>query len=63
MKISKLRREKKEISEMEIARVQRNIKELWDSIEKCYEVSMDCARKLKDSFAKVGAFSSEQKFI
>jgi hypothetical protein len=48
---------------MEIARVQRNIKELWDSIEKCYEVSMDCARKLKDSFAKVGAFSSEQKFI
>jgi hypothetical protein len=24
---------------------------------------MDCARKLKDSFAKVGAYSSEQKFI
>jgi hypothetical protein len=24
---------------------------------------MDCARRLKDSFAKVGAYSSEQKFI
>jgi hypothetical protein len=54
---------KKEISEMETARVQKNIEELRDSKEKCYEVSMDCARKLKDSFAKVGAFSSEQKFI
>jgi hypothetical protein len=24
---------------------------------------LDCAKKLKDSFAKVGAYSSEQKFI
>jgi hypothetical protein len=24
---------------------------------------MECAKKLKDSFAKVGAYSSEQKFI
>ena len=24
---------------------------------------MNCAKKLKDSFAKVGAYSSEQKFI
>jgi hypothetical protein len=31
--------------------------------EKCYEVSMNCAKKLKDSFAKVGAYSSEQRFI
>jgi hypothetical protein len=54
---------KQEISEMERARVQKNIEELWDSKEKCYEVSMDCAKKLKDSFAKVGAYSSEQKFI
>jgi hypothetical protein len=43
--------------------VQKNIEELQDSREKCYEVSMDCAKKLKDSFAKVGAYSSEQKFI
>jgi chromosome segregation ATPase len=54
---------KKEISEMETTMVQKNIEELRDSREKCYEVSMDCARKLKDSFTKVGAYSSEQKFI
>jgi chromosome segregation ATPase len=54
---------KQELSEMETTRVQKNIEELRDSREKCYEVSMDCAKKLKDSFAKVGAYSSEQKFI
>jgi hypothetical protein len=27
------------------------------------EKSLDCAKKLKDNFAKVGAYSSEQKFI
>jgi predicted nuclease with TOPRIM domain len=54
---------KKEISEMETERVQKNIEELRDSREKCYKVSMDCARKLKDSFAKVGVYSSEKKFI
>jgi hypothetical protein len=54
---------KQEISEMEMARVQKNIEELRDSKEKCYEVSINCAKKLKDSFAKVGAYSSEQRFI
>jgi predicted nuclease with TOPRIM domain len=54
---------KQEISEMERVRVQKNIEELWDSKEKCYEVSMKCAKKLKDSFRKVGAYSLEQKFI
>jgi hypothetical protein len=54
---------KQEISEMERPRVQKNIEELQDSKEKCYEVSMECLKKLKDSFAKVGPYSSEQKFI
>jgi chromosome segregation ATPase len=54
---------KQEISEMETARVQKNIDELRNSKEKCYEASMNCAKKLKDSFAKVGAYSSEQRFI
>jgi hypothetical protein len=54
---------KQEISEMERVRVQKNIEELLDSKEKCYEVSMECAKKLKDSFGKVGAYPSEQKFI
>jgi hypothetical protein len=43
---------KQEISEMERVRVQKNIEELRDSKEKCCEVSMGCAKKLKDSFAK-----------
>jgi flavin-binding protein dodecin len=54
---------KQEISEMERARVQKNIEELQDSKEKCYKVSMECTKKLKDGFAKVGAYSSEQKII
>ena len=54
---------KQEISEMERVRVQKNIEELRDSKEKCCEVSMKCTKKLKDSFANVGAYSSEQKFI
>jgi hypothetical protein len=48
---------------MEKARMQKNIEELRDSKEKCYEVSMECVKKLKDSFIKVGAYSSKQKFI
>jgi hypothetical protein len=52
-----------EISEMERSRVQRNVEELRDSKERCYETSLECTKKLKDSFAKVGAYSSEQKFI
>jgi hypothetical protein len=48
---------------MERATVQKNIEELRDSKEKCYKVSMECTKKLEDSFAKVGAYSSEQKFI
>jgi hypothetical protein len=39
------------------------MEELRESKERCYEKSLDCAKKLKDSFAKVGAYSSEQKFI
>jgi hypothetical protein len=39
------------------------VEELHESKERCYEKSLDCAKKLKDNFAKVGAYSSEQKFI
>jgi hypothetical protein len=31
--------------------------------KKCYDVAMECAKNLKNNFSKVGAFSSEQKFI
>ena len=54
---------KQEISEWTSSRLQKNVEELRDSRERCYERSLDCTKKLKDSFAKVGAYSSEQKFI
>jgi hypothetical protein len=54
---------KQEISEWTSARLQKNVDELWESKERYYEKSLDCAKKLKESFAKVGAYSSEQKFI
>jgi hypothetical protein len=54
---------KQEISEWTSARLEKNVKELRESKERCYEKSLDCAKKLKDSFAKMGAYSSEQRFI
>jgi hypothetical protein len=54
---------KQEISEWTSARLQKNVDELQESKERYYEKSLDCAKKLKDSFAKVGAYSSKQKFI
>jgi hypothetical protein len=54
---------KQEISEWTSSRLQKNVEELRESKERYYERSLDCAKKLKDSFAKVGAYSSEQKFI
>jgi hypothetical protein len=58
-----LAKAKQEISEWTSSRLEKNVEELRGSREKCYEVSIECAKKLKDSFAKVGAYSSEQKFI
>jgi hypothetical protein len=54
---------KREISDTERLRVQKNIEELRQAKEECYNVVMECCDKLKNSFAKVGAFSTEQKFI
>jgi hypothetical protein len=54
---------KQEISEMERSRVQKNVEELQDAKERCNETSIECAKKLKDSSLKVGAYTSEQRFI
>ena len=54
---------KHEISEIERLRVQKNVEELRDSKERCYEISFECAKTLKNSFTKVRAYSFEQKFI
>jgi hypothetical protein len=50
---------KQEISGMERSRVQKNVEELWYSKERCYKTSLECAKKLENSFAKVGAYSSK----
>jgi hypothetical protein len=54
---------KREICETERSRAQKNVDELRAAKEKCYEISMECAKNLKNNFSKVGAYSSEQKFI
>jgi hypothetical protein len=54
---------KQEIIEWSNARLDKNDEELRESKERCFEKSLDCLRKLKTSFAKVGAYSSEENFI
>jgi hypothetical protein len=53
----------KEISEWTQARLEKNIEELRESKERCFKKSLDCVKKLKNSFAKVGAYSSDENFI
>jgi predicted RNase H-like nuclease (RuvC/YqgF family) len=43
---------KHEISEIERLRVQKNVEELHDSKERCYEISLECAKTLKKQFYK-----------
>jgi hypothetical protein len=54
---------KHEICEIERSRAEKNADELRASKQRCYKISLECARKLKDNFAMVGAYSSEQRFI
>jgi hypothetical protein len=53
----------KEISEWSQARLEKNIEELHESKERSFEKSLDCVKNLKNNFAKVGAYSSEENFI
>ncbi len=45
----------REISEYWKTRLEKNVEELRESKERCFEKSLDCVKKLKTSFAKVGA--------
>jgi hypothetical protein len=54
---------KREISNSRRLRVQKNVEELHQEKEECYNVATECCNKLKNSFAKVGAFSMEHNFI
>jgi hypothetical protein len=53
---------KREISDTEWLRVQKNVEELRQTKEECYNVAMQCCNKMRSSFAKVGAFSTEQDY-
>jgi hypothetical protein len=44
-------------------RVQKNVEELCEAKEECYNVAMQFCNKLKSSFAKVGAFFTKPNFI
>jgi hypothetical protein len=39
-----------------------NVEELRASKKRCYDKSIECVKKIKSSFASVGAFSSEENF-
>jgi hypothetical protein len=52
-----------EISEWSNTRLEKNVEELRESKDMCFEKSLECVRKLKTSFARVGAYSSEENFI
>jgi hypothetical protein len=41
----------------------KNVEELRQSKERFFEKSLDCVKKLKTSFAKVGAYSAEENFV
>jgi hypothetical protein len=44
-------------------KLEKNVEELRESKERCFEKSLDCVKKLKTSFTKVGAYSAEENFI
>jgi hypothetical protein len=56
-------KEKHEISETEQNRVPKNIEQLRQAKEECFSIAIQCSNKLKGTFAKVCAFSTEQNFI
>jgi cell division septum initiation protein DivIVA len=54
---------KRGISEQWTNHLEKNVEELRISKERCFEKSMDCVKKIKTSFANIGAYSSEDNFI
>jgi Ribonuclease G/E len=53
----------REISEYWKNHLEKNVEELRTSKERCFEKSLDCVKKIKASFANVGAYSTEENFI
>jgi hypothetical protein len=61
--LKKLDEASQEISEWWKTKLEKNVEDLRESKERCFEKSLDCVNKLKTSFSKVGAYSSEENFI
>jgi hypothetical protein len=53
----------RETSEYWTNYLEKNVEELFQSKESCFEKSLDCVKKLKTSFAKVGAYSAKENFV
>jgi vacuolar-type H+-ATPase subunit H len=53
----------REISEYWKNDLEKNVEELRSSKERCFEKSLDCVKKIKTSFANVGAYSTKENFI
>jgi hypothetical protein len=43
--------------------LEKNFEELRTSRERFFEKFLDCVKKIKASFAKMGAYSAEENFI
>jgi hypothetical protein len=54
---------KRELSDQWANHLEINVEELRASKKRCYDKSIECVKKIKSSFASVGAFSSEENFI
>jgi hypothetical protein len=53
---------KRELSDQWANHLETNVEELRASKKRYYDKSMECVKKIKSSFASVGAFSSEENF-
>jgi hypothetical protein len=53
---------KRELSEQWANHLEINVEELRASKKRYYDKSIECVKKIKSSFASVGAFSSEENF-
>jgi hypothetical protein len=54
---------RRELSDQWADHLEATVEELRSFKKKCYNKSIECVKKLKASFTKVGAFSSEENFI
>jgi hypothetical protein len=53
----------REISEYWKNHLEKTVEELHASKERCFEKSLGCVKKIKASFANMGAYSNEENFI